>query len=249
VANWITAPDNSYFARNIANRLWSRFFGRGIVEPVDDVRISNPPSNPRLYDELAHRLQQYDYDVQKLALDIVSSHAYQRSTQHPEDAPLESNFGRASFRRIPATVLLDCISQVTESHDVYPGAPDGGRAVQAPFIEADYFLTTFGQSPRTSVCACDRRTDPTLSQALHLLNGQTTNQKIRAGGVVERMLAARQSPEAIIRAIFRRCLSRQPTEQELADLLHLLEGVANPKEPLEDIFWSVLNSREFLFNR
>ncbi len=208
VADWITDRSNPYFAQNIANRVWSLFFGRGIVEPVDDVRISNPPSNPQLYETLAQRLLEYDFDVKRLALDIVTSHAYQRSTQHPQDAPIEANFGRGACRRIPATVLLDCISQVTESRDRLAGVPDGGRAIQAPFIEGNYFLKTFGQSERTSVCACGRKSDPSLSQALHLLNGQTTNDKIRAGGVVPRMIAAGMSQEEVIRSLYRRCLSR-----------------------------------------
>lgn len=249
VANWITDPANPYFAKNVANRVWALFFGRGIVEPVYDVRISNPPSNPQLYEAIAQRLRDYDFDVRKLALDIVTSHAYQRSTQHPDDAPIEAQFGRATFRRIPATVLLDCISQVTEARDLYDGVPDGGRAVQAPVVEADYFLTTFGQSSRLSVCACERKSDPTLSQALHLLNGNTTNDKIRAGKVVERMLADGKSSQDIIGSLYRRCLSRAPTDDELASLQVLVTRAASPQEGLEDVLWALLNSREFLFNR
>ncbi len=184
--------------------------------------------------------------MNRLVLDIVTSYAYQRSTQHA--APIESNFGRATYRRIPATVLLDCIGQVTESSDVYAGVPDGGQAIEAAAIEGNYFLSSFGQSQRTSVCACERKSDPTLSQALHLLNGPTTNGKIRAGQVVPRMLADQQTTDDIIRSLYRRCLAREPTPDELKSLAKLVSDSANPTEGLEDVFWALLNSREFLFN-
>ena len=164
VADWITSPDNPYFAKNVANRLWAHFFGRGLVDPVDDVRVSNPPSNPALYEELARRLVASNFNLRQLARDIVQSEAYQRSTHHTEDAPIQNDFGRAGYRRIPATVLLDCVSQVTEHFGPMPGVALGEPAIKAPINSNNFFLKSFGTSGRTTVCACESKTEPTLSQ-------------------------------------------------------------------------------------
>ncbi len=249
VADWITADDNPYFAKNVANRVWAHFFGQGIVEPVDDVRISNPPSIPALYVALAKRLCETKFDVRQLSLDIVTSHAYQRSVQHPRDAPIHRNFGRAKNRRLSARVLLDCISQVTESFDDFPGVEEGGRAIQLPIEpQSNYFLKSFGQSARTSVCACEASDQPTLSQALHLLNGVTTNEKIKNGKWLPRQLSDGRAIEDIVTDIYRRCLSRPPTQNELTELVALIAESDQPREGLQDAFWAVLNSREFVFN-
>ena len=161
----------------------------------------------------------------------------------------ERNFAHANVRRIRAEMLLDCISQVTETKDKFRGLPLGARAVQiADGQTATYFLTTFGRAPRDTVCAAEVRTDPTLSQALHLLNGPTVTGKIEEGGIVKRLLAAGQTPEQVIEAIYRRALTRRPTPEETQRLMETVKQAENPELGLQDVFWAVLNAREFVFN-
>jgi hypothetical protein len=250
LAEWLTSADNPYFAPSVANRIWAHFFGLGIVEPVDDVRVSNPPSNPQLYEGLGRKLVEYKYDFRKLVRDICLSQAYQRS-KAPNDSNRDDtrNFARALDRRLRAEILLDCVSQVTETKDKFRGLPLGARAVQiADGAISDYFLTTFGRAPRETVNACDVNVAPTLSQALHLLNGQTLESKIRGGGVVKRLLAEGKTPEQVIDALYRRCFSRPPTERELQSLRGMLGDEKTVQQALEDVFWALLNSREFIFN-
>jgi len=250
LAEWLTAPDNTLFATSVANRVWDHFFGLGIVEPVDDVRVSNPPSNPELYRTLGAKLVEYQYDFKQLVRDICNSHAYQRSaTGNESNQHDERNFARAQVRRIRAEILLDCISQATETKDKFRGLPLGSRAVQvADGSTTTYFLTAFGRAPRTTVCACEVRTDPSLSQALHLINGATVHGKIAQGGLVKRWLESGQSPEAILESIYIRCLSRRPTAEEQKQLLASVAEAGHPQAGLDDVFWAVLNSREFIFN-
>ncbi|MEM8678195.1 MAG: DUF1549 domain-containing protein [Planctomycetota bacterium] len=251
-AEWIV-QESEYFAPTLANRVWAHFLGRGIVEPVDDIRISNPPVNEGLYEALGEKIVEYDFDVRRLAADIVRSHAYQRATVDPEMSTEQTrrstqNFGTAAHRRIPATTLLDCICQVTEAPSRFAGVPKGSRAVQVADEGRNYFLQTFGRSQRTSVCACGSTTEPTLSQALHLINGDTVHGKIKQGKVIERWLSADQSPSEVITAIYARSLAREPTPEELTQLVGIVEQAEQPQQALEDVFWAVLNSREFVFN-
>jgi hypothetical protein len=250
LAQWLTAPDNPFFATNVANRVWSHFFGRGIVEPVDDIRVSNPASNPELFQALGKKLVEYKYDFKQLVRDICNSQTYQRSTER-NDSNLtdEQNFAHANVRRIPAEMLLDCIVQVTGSFDKFRGLPQGSRAVQiADGGNSNYFLTTFGRAPRDTVCACEAKTDPTLSQALHMLNGQTIGGKIQQGQLTKKLLAEGKTPQQIIESIYIRTLTRKPTEAEMQNLLAIVGQAENPQAGLDDVFWAVLNSREFLFN-
>jgi hypothetical protein len=250
LADWLTAPENPYFARNLANMIWTHFMGRGIIEPVDDVRISNPASNPELLDALASKLIAYKYDFRKLVTDICNSRAYQLSTR-PNDtnAQDERNFSKAAIRRLRAEVLLDCVSQVTETPNKFPGLPRGARAVQiADGNTGNYFLTTFGRASRTTVCSCEVKIDPNLSQALHLLNGATVEKKIGEGGVVKSMLKAKRTPEQIIENLYLRCFSRKPTSEETAKLGVFFKNCTEPEPVLEDVFWSLLNTKEFVFN-
>jgi hypothetical protein len=250
LARWLTSPQNPYFARNLANRLWSHFFGRGIVEPPDDLRVNNPPSNPELLDALAAKVIAYQYDLRKLVRDICASRTYQLSTRaNSTNASDDRNFSRAAIRRIRAEVLLDCISRVTETQDKFPGLPRGARAVQiADGNTANYFLTTFGRATRTTVCSCEVKTDPNLSQALDLLNGDTTQSKIEQGGVVKRQLKEGHAPDEIIEDLYLRCLSRKPTDEEIAKLKTFFGDSAKPEAVLKDVFWSLLNAKEFVFN-
>jgi hypothetical protein len=250
LADWLTSPDNPFFAPSIGNRVWAHFFGVGIVEPVDDVRASNPPSNPELMQMLGKKLIEYRYDFKRLVRDICNSQTYQRSTiRNPSNAEDERNFAHARVRRTQAEMLLDCISQATDTKDKFPGLPLGSRAVQvANGATSTYFLTTFGRSPRETVCADEVRREPTLSQALHLLNGDTVQQKIAAGGLVKKLLDAKQPPQEIVKTLYLRCLAREPSPEEQAKFAKLLEGEKNVQAALDDVFWSLLNSREFVFN-
>jgi hypothetical protein len=250
LAEWLTAPDNPFFATNIANRVWAHFFGRGIVEEVDDVRVSNPPSNPELFEELGRRLVEYKFDFKQLVRDICNSQTYQRShVRNASNETDERNFAHANVRRIPAEQLLDCVSQVTETQEKFRGLPLGARAVQIADGETTtYFLTTFGRAKRETVCACEATTDPSLSQALHMLNGDAVHGKILQGGVVKKLLDAGKTPQQAIESLYVRCLTRQPTPDELERLTAVVTGAETPQIGLEDVFWAVLNSREFLFN-
>jgi hypothetical protein len=250
MAEWLASPENPYFAKNLANIVWAHFFGRGIIQEVDDVRISNPPVNAELLDELGRKFTDYNYDFRKLVRDICTSRTYQLSTTTNEsNASDHKNFAHAELRRIRAEVLLDCISSVTSTQDKFPGLPTGARAVQiADGNTATYFLTTFGRAKRESVCSCEVKMEPNLSQALHLINGDTSNAKIAQGGLVPTRLKEGKTPADIITEMFMRCFTRRPTEKELASLTAIVAEQQNPQEALEDIFWSLLNSREFLFN-
>jgi len=251
VADWIVSPDNPYFAVSVANRVWAHFLGSGIVEPVDDIRVSNPPSNPALFDKLGEQLVSYQYDVRRLVRDICNSNTYQRSCDTNESNIHDTaNFARAQPRRIFAEVLLDCLVQATGQPEKLPGLPAGARAVQiADGRASNYFLTTFGRAKRESVCACEAKAEPTLSQALHMLNGNTVHKKIMQGALIKKWLAAEKTPAEIIDEIYLRCLTRPPTAEERDRLLATLPAEnAKPESALQDVFWAVLNSREFLFN-
>ena len=250
LADWLASPRNPYFAQNFVNRIWHHFFNIGIVEPVDDVRVSNPASNEPLLLELAKRFTESTYDFKSLVRDICRSEAYQRSTEKNEsNATDEKNFASQMLRRIKAESMLDIISQVTNTQEKFPQLPLGARAVQiADGTSSTYFLTTFGRATRETACSCEVKMEPTLSQALHLLNGETSNQKIQQGGLVASMQAAQVPPEQIIERLYIRCLSRKPLPEEVAVLRPLITAGGDQKRELEDIFWALLNSREFLFN-
>ncbi|HRX55468.1 MAG: DUF1549 domain-containing protein [Verrucomicrobiales bacterium] len=254
LAEWLASPDNPWFAKNITNMVWSHFFGVGIIDPVDDVRVSNPATNPELLDELGKRWQNYNYDFKQLVRDICNSQAYQRSTQaNPTNESDLKNFARARVRRQRAEVLLDVITQATETKNKFRGLPLGARAVQiADGTTTNYFLQTFGRAERTTVCSCEVKMDPSLSQALHLLNGDTVTSKVEQGGVVKTLLAEKKTPEQIIESIYIRTVTRKPTPEETKQLMAQVtavgEDAAQKQQVLNDIFWAVLNSKEFIFN-
>ena len=250
LARWLASPQNPYFARNMANIIWSHFLGKGIIEPVDDIRVSNPPSNPELLDALAAKLTGYNYDFKQLIRDICNSRTYQLSTRaNATNALDERNFSRATIRRLRAEVLLDCINEVTESQDKFQGLPKGARAVQIADGNVNtYFLTTFGRATRATVCSCEVKTEPNLSQALHLLNGSTTQDKIANGGLTKRLLREQKAPDEIIDQLYLRCLARPPTAGEKSKLTAYLKEPAQNEQVLNDVFWSLLNAKEFIFN-
>jgi hypothetical protein len=251
LADWIASPQNPYFARNLANVVWAHFLGKGIIDPVDDVRVSNPASNPELLDELASRFTDYNYDFKRLVRDICLSRTYQLSSRENDSNKSDTrNFARAEVRRIRAEVLLDCISQVTEVKQKYQGLPLGARAVEiANGNTSNYFLTTFGRATRETVCSCEVKMEPNLSQALHLLNGDTVNNQVSTGPIIANLLKAKRTPQQVVEELYIRCLTRQPTAAEIQNIVEMMEEPgANAKQVYTDLFWALLNSQEFLFN-
>jgi len=253
VAEWLTKPGNPWFARNAANIMWSHFFGIGIVDPVDDVRISNPATNPELLEALGTKFTEYNFDMKKLVRDICTSRTYQLSTQTnaTNEADL-TNFSHGQIRRMRAEVLLDTLAQVTETPNKFRGLPIGSRAVNiADGNTSTYFLTTFGRATRKTVCSCEVKMEPNLSQALHLLNGDAVSNRITQGRVVQNMLKEKKTPEEIVKTLYLRTLAREPNTAEVSKLNATIAGAKDANETrliLEDIFWALLNSKEYLFN-
>ena len=250
LGKWLASPANPYFAQNFTNRIWQHFLGVGIVEPVDDVRVSNPASNPELLTEMSKRFTESNYNFKALVRDICLSKSYQRSTQRNEsNGSDELNFAHQTIRRIKAESMLDIISQVTTTKDKFAGLPLGSRAVQiANGATSDYFLTTFGRATRETACSCEVKMEPTLSQALHLMNGDVVNSKMQAGGVIKALQAQNLTPMQIVEQLYITCLTRKPTEQEVAALTPLFAEGSDANRSLDDVYWALMNSREFLFN-
>jgi hypothetical protein len=250
MAKWLASPENPYFATNLANIVWAHFFGKGIIDEVDDVRVSNPPSNGPLLDELGKKFTDYKYDFKKLVKDICTSRTYQLSTiPNASNESDTRNFARQSVRRIRAETMLDVISQATETKNKFPGLPLGARAVQiADGNVTNYFLTTFGRATRESVCSCEVKLEPTLSQSLHMLNGDATTQRIRQGGLIPKRLAEKRTPDQIIEELYLRTLVRKPAPIEMDRLRAALNEEPDKAKGLEDVFWALMNTREFVFN-
>lgn len=250
MANWLASPENPYFATNLANIVWAHFFGHGIINEVDDVRVSNPPSNGPLLETLGKKFTEYKYDFKKLVRDICTSRTYQLSTiPNASNESDTRNFAHQSVRRIRAETMLDVISQATETKNKFPGLPLGARAVQ--IVDGNvstYFLTTFGRATRESVCSCEVKLEPTLSQSLHMLNGDATTNRIRQGGLIAKRFGEKRTPEQIIEEMYLRTLVRRPSADEMAKLQAALKEEPDKARGLEDVFWALMNTREFVFN-
>ena len=255
LAEWLTSPQNPYFTRALVNRVWKNFMGRGLVEAVDDLRATNPLSNEELMQALCDEVVRHSFDVRHLMRTIMNSAAYQRSAQASEfNQQDEKYYSRYVIKRLKAEAMLDAISQVTGVPTDFPGYPAGMRAMQLPDARINsYFLKAFGRPERVNTCECERSTEPTVTQALHIINGETLNQKLRApGSLVENFIKLGFSDEAIIRHLYLSAFSRQPSPQEKSNLLAALKDSGNNREArrqaIEDVVWAVLTSREFLFN-
>ncbi len=253
LADWLTAPSNPWFARLVANRLWKHFLGRGLVEPEDDLRSTNPATNAPLLDWLANQVVENRYDLKAVMRLILNSRAYQL-TADPNDTNRddEQNFSHHYVRRVPAEVLLDAISEVTGSPELFPGRPRGTRAIELWDNRLpSYFLDTFGRSERTSPCECGRSGEPTMAQALHLMNAPEVSAKIaQATGRVARLLRASPpiADAALIEELTLVTLGRLPTEKERKVAQGLFANTAR-RDAAEDYLWTLLNSYDFLFVR
>ncbi len=252
LAQWLTSKDNVLFRQNMANRIWAQFFGRGIVEPVDDVRISNPPANSELLAALGQHLADYNYDARRLIRDICTSRIYQLSAVPNEtNRDDDQQFSHAHLRHLRADVLLDSISEATGAPTQFNQTPSGFRAVE--LYEGNHtanngFLKTFGLCSRDSVNASETHLEPTLAQALHLLNGDTLEGKLARSTVIAKMLEQHKKPDEILDALFVRAFSRHASEAERKKLLPLVASTPEDRKAYDDIFWALLNSTEFSFN-
>jgi len=252
LASWLVATENPWFARNMANRIWAHFLGRGLVDPVDDVRASNPPSNPELLQLLTLIITEHHFDQKSLIRAVVASDAYQRAAT-PNDTNIgdELNFSRALFRRLPSEILLDAICDVTGVLEKFAGVPAGQRAVQLWDSEQQsYFLKLFGRPMRTTACVCERSSSSGVSQSLHFINSENLQAKLsHADGNIARWLSAAKDDAAFVDALYTACFSRRPSAQESAEGVAYLGARSNRRqEAAEDLAWSLLNTLEFVFN-
>ena len=254
LADWMTQPGNPFFARAIANRVWASFFGKGIVDPVDDFRLSNPASHPALLVALAEELVRHEFDLKSLMRTILRSHLYQLSaTPNELNRSDTRNFSRAYRRRLPAEVMADAVADVTGVPNTYEGLPPGSRAMQAWTYKIDSrTMDAFGRPNASSDCPCERDAKPSIVQALHLMNSRSLHAKLTStdpGSRVQRLATSDASPADIVRDLYLACYTRKPSDDELqiATAAFSREG-ATRRSATEDIFWALLNSAEFVFN-
>ena len=269
-SKWLTARENPFFARAIVNRIWRNFMGRGLIEAEDDLRATNPASNPALLDALCEDFIKDGYDTKKLMRKIVLSAAYQRSSVPNSMNESDDRFySRFLPRRLKAEILLDACSEVTgvptpfnqilsragDAKTAYAGYPNGLRALQLPDASvASRFLDAFGRPERAQACSCERQQDSSVGQALHVFNGNTLNEKLRSRDFVGvKWVGENLANTKIVERVFLRALSRKPNDGELARFLKIM-GEADSKDPkarqeaIEDLVWAVLTSKEFVFN-
>ncbi|QEL16218.1 DUF1553 domain-containing protein [Limnoglobus roseus] len=250
LAEWLTSPGNPFFAKSVANRVWFHLVGKGIVDPVDDFRDSNPSCNDELLDALAKDFAAHKFDLRHLVRTIMNSRSYQLSA-----VPNETNkddakyFSHAVTKLLTAEQLLDALCDVTAVPEKFAGLPAGTRATQLVDGEVNHpFLKAFGQPARELACECERESDGNLGQALQLINGPTVNEKIRnTGNRLGTLLTAKKSDAEILDDLYYAALSRPAFDDEKkVALAHVTKG-ADKRKAWEDVLWAVLNTREFLF--
>ncbi|MBI2823532.1 MAG: DUF1553 domain-containing protein [Planctomycetia bacterium] len=253
LAAWLTLPENPYFSRAITNRVWANFFGVGLVEKVDDMRLTNPASNEQLLAAAAKYVVEQHYDLKALMRAILQSETYRRASRAlPENASDERFYSHYYPKRLMAEVLLDSLSQVTGAPTEFANYPAGWRALQLPDSNvASYFLKAFGRPERVITCDCERNAEPSVIQVLHIANGNSLNDKLQAkNNRIEQLLASSTSDDKLIEGVYLAALSRYPTDEEKAKILPELAaaGADEKRQAVEDMYWSVLSSTEFLFN-
>jgi hypothetical protein len=253
LAEWLTAKDNPFFARNIVNRFWGYTMGRGLVEPLDDMRATNPASNPELLDALAADFIAHKYDLKHLLRMILNSRAYQLSSLKTDGNAADAanvQHTRYTIKRLTAEQLADALDLATDTREKYQGLPLGTRAIQLPDTKVrSFLLDTFGRPPRQITCECERTAQPNIAQALHLLNGDFLNKKIAAPtGRVETLLKARAPLPDVIEELYLVTLSRPPQPGETVKALDWIKKAPTEREGVEDLLWVLLNRSEFLFN-
>jgi hypothetical protein len=250
LADWLTSGTNPFFAKSTVNRIWYHLLGRGIVDPVDDFRDSNPSANDELLEALAKDFVDHKFSFKHLIRTIMNSRTYQLSA---EAVPLNRDdnkyFSHAVTKLLPAEPLLDAVCRATDVAEKFPGMPMGTRAVQLPDGDANHpFLKTFGQPARELACECERESDSNLAQALQLINGATVNDKLRnANNRIGKLLAKKLKDSEILEDLYLSTLSRMPTAEDIKENFQYLEKSKNKREGWEDIHWALINSKEFLF--
>jgi len=249
-ADWLTKPENPFFARASVNRIWGHLMGRGLVEPVDDFRDSNPPSNAKLLGELTKQFVENKFSRKWAIRTIMNSRLYQlssRKNKFNEDDEVYAS--HATTRLLSAEQLLDAICQVTEVDEKFKGVPSGTRAVSLPEPPTDnYFLKIFGQPQREMACGCERSNESNLSQALQMINGPVVHNKLRDDkGRIAKLFKAGKSDDEIITSLYLAALSRHPVAAELAAAKKHIAASKERRQALEDVGWAILNSKEFLF--
>lgn len=256
LAEWMTSPTNTYVPRMLVNRVWAHFMGRGLVEPVDDFRDTNPPSNPELLDALARDFVTSGYDVKRLIRTIMASRVYQLSSRsNPTNAGDEQNFSRAYPKRLMAEVLMDAIASASGVPPELPGLPRGTRAIEVWDSEwstqwQSYFLSVFGRPARTHPCECERSQEPSIAQVLHLMNAPELQEQIGDPRGRARALAdGRRPPKEIVEELFLAAYARRPTPKEEAEALKAFAGEDRDRAgAAEDVLWALMNTMEFVFN-
>ncbi len=253
LADWLVSRDNPYFARSIANRVWANFMGVGLVENVDDLRVTNPASNEKLLSAAANYLSDRGFDLKALMRAILQSETYQRSSRALPENKADARFYSHYYpRRLMAEVMLDALSEATGSPTSFKGYPEGWRALQLPDSNVEsYFLKSFGRAEREKTCLCERTSEPSVTQVLHMANGDTLNKKLEGkDNRIGQLLRHKTPPAKIIETAYLAGLARYPTEMEKKKLLKALNdaGPENLRPVVEDIFWAVLSTKEFLFN-
>jgi len=250
LARWLTSPTNAAFSGAVVNRLWKHFFNVGLVEPEDDLRVSNPPSNPELWAWLTRELVDSGFDLRHVMKRILNSRTYQLSSATvPGNTTDRRFFSHYYARRLPAEVMQDALAAATAVPDTFAGHPVGLRAIQLPEPTAgSYFLGLFGRSERVTACACERSGDVTLPQLLHLQNGDETGKKLRAEtGRLQRLLVRESDPARRVDELYLATLGRRPTAAEAGQIGAAL-GENPPDDAWADLFWALLNTKEFVFN-